>query len=188
MSKKLNLAIELATDIHKNQVRKGPNKLPYVTHLFSVMATVGENGGSEDQMIGALFHDAIEDQSDNISILEIEEKFGTDVAKIVLDCTDDREIKDWQKRKEHHIEMMGIILEESKLVIIADKLHNLKCCANDVYNYTGESEEWWRQTFNRSKADMEWYFNALYSVFLDSSEFNKNLENEYRMYLNFLFN
>ena len=54
-------ALQWAEELHRNQRRKG-KQVPYISHLISVSALVWENGGSEDQAIAALLHDAIADQ------------------------------------------------------------------------------------------------------------------------------
>ena len=54
-------ALRYAARLHRAQMRKGTN-IPYVTHLLAVAAIVGENGGTEDEVIAALLHDAVEDQ------------------------------------------------------------------------------------------------------------------------------
>ena len=59
-------ALELASDLHRDQVRKGTS-LPYISHLVSVAMLVLEYGGDEDQAIAALLHDCIEDQGDKIT-------------------------------------------------------------------------------------------------------------------------
>jgi (p)ppGpp synthase/HD superfamily hydrolase len=53
-------ALVLAHQLHANQVRK-VSGIPYIAHLLSVTALVLEDGGSEDEAIAALLHDAIED-------------------------------------------------------------------------------------------------------------------------------
>ena len=58
-------ALELAMNLHHDQKRKGTD-IPYITHLWAVASIVGENGGTEDQVIAALLHDSIEDQGDKI--------------------------------------------------------------------------------------------------------------------------
>lgn len=58
---KFEEALTYAARLHRTQMRKGTN-VPYVTHLLAVAAIVGENGGTEDEVIAALLHDAVEDQ------------------------------------------------------------------------------------------------------------------------------
>ena len=61
LSEKYDEALRYASEVHREQTRKG-SAIPYLTHLLSVSALVGEHGGDEDQMVAALLHDAMEDQ------------------------------------------------------------------------------------------------------------------------------
>jgi (p)ppGpp synthase/HD superfamily hydrolase len=54
-------ALLCAQDWHRKQTRKG-SSTPYIAHLLSVAAIVLEAGGTEDEAIAALLHDAIEDR------------------------------------------------------------------------------------------------------------------------------
>jgi len=56
-------ALAFASNLHRAQCRKG-TLIPYISHLLAVTALVMEDGGSEDEAIAALLHDAIEDQGD----------------------------------------------------------------------------------------------------------------------------
>ena len=53
-------ALEVAAVMFATTRRK-KTKIPYVAHLLGVCAIVLEHGGSEDEAIAALLHDAIED-------------------------------------------------------------------------------------------------------------------------------
>ena len=59
--KRFDEAVVYASDLHREQVRKGTG-IPYINHLIGVAAIVGEAGGTEDQVIAALLHDAVEDK------------------------------------------------------------------------------------------------------------------------------
>ena len=59
-SQRYDEALVWAAQLHREQRRKG-KPVPYISHLISVSALVWEDGGSEDQAIAALLHDAIED-------------------------------------------------------------------------------------------------------------------------------
>ena len=50
----------LAHQLHADQTRKGTT-IPYIGHLLAVTSIVIENGGTEDEAIAALLHDAVED-------------------------------------------------------------------------------------------------------------------------------
>ena len=62
-----------------------------MTHLMSVSALVMEHGGSEDQAIAALLHDAVEDAAPGTGkavLAKIRSRFGDVVADIVQACSD----------------------------------------------------------------------------------------------------
>ena len=53
----------MAAQLHASQIRKG-SRVPYVSHLLAVSSLVIESGGTEDQAIAGLLHDAVEDQGE----------------------------------------------------------------------------------------------------------------------------
>jgi (p)ppGpp synthase/HD superfamily hydrolase len=80
-------ALQFAAATHLTQVRKG-TEIPYIGHLLGVCALVIEDGGSEDEAIAALLHDAAEDQGGQRMLDQIRERFGDTVADIVEACSD----------------------------------------------------------------------------------------------------
>src|SRR3954453_6739810 len=90
LSERFDEALVYAAAHHRTQTRKG-SQVPYMTHLMSVSALVLEHGGSEDQAIAALLHDAVEDApaGQGPAVLhEIRERFGDAGADIVRACSD----------------------------------------------------------------------------------------------------
>src|SRR5205823_4319607 len=67
-------ALIYATYVHGGQTRKGTST-PYVAHLLAVASTVLEYGGSEDVVIAALLHDAVEDQGGEPRLFDIRNRF-----------------------------------------------------------------------------------------------------------------
>ena len=105
-SARLVAAFDYARQLHGNQVRKGTT-IPYLSHLMAVAALVIEHGGSEEQAIAALLHDAIEDQNHDGSVPgEIERRFGPGVRALVEACSDSHspEKESWRIRKERYLE------------------------------------------------------------------------------------
>jgi (p)ppGpp synthase/HD superfamily hydrolase len=113
--------------LHRSQVRKG-TMIPYMAHLLSVAGLVLEDGGTEEEAIAALLHDAIEDQGGNQTRQEIRQKFGQTVSEIVEGCTEsDRMPKPpWRERKEAHLEKLRGASRSVQRVVLADKLHNAR--------------------------------------------------------------
>ena len=61
-SQRFQQALSYACDLHATQKRKG-NNAPYLSHLMRVAAIVLEHGGTENQAIAALLHDAVGDRT-----------------------------------------------------------------------------------------------------------------------------
>ena len=72
-------AFRYAHEAHRAQTRKG-NGAPYVGHLMGVVSIVLDDGGSEDEAIAALLHDAVEDQGGRERLEDIRTRFGDAVA------------------------------------------------------------------------------------------------------------
>ena len=158
-------ALVLAHQLHAKQKRKG-TAIPYVGHLLAVAAIVIENGGTEDEAIAALLHDAIEDAGGDGVRHVIHERFGANVLAIVEGCTDtDQTPKPpWRKRKEDYIAHVRHASASVRLVSMADKLHNARSILQD-YRVHGESV--W-QRFSGGKEGSLWYYRSLVNVFRES--------------------
>ncbi len=133
LSKRFTEAFVLAADLHRDQVRKG-SEAPYITHLMGVASLVGQFGGSEDQMIAALLHDAVEDQGGEETLAVIRERFGETVADYVDGCTDSYTTPKppWLERKQAFVAATRSAPDELRLVIAADKLHNAGTMVTDL--------------------------------------------------------
>jgi (p)ppGpp synthase/HD superfamily hydrolase len=155
---KFERALIYASGLHKDQVRKGTST-PYITHLLAVASIVGENGGTEDEVVAALLHDAPEDQGGEATLREIRARFGDEVAEIVEDCTDTYEDPKppWRERKERYLAHLASASDSVRLVSSADKLHNARTVLSD-YRLLGE-DLWTR--FNGKKEGTLWYYRAI---------------------------
>jgi (p)ppGpp synthase/HD superfamily hydrolase len=104
LGKRFDEAFELASGLHREQVRKGTD-VPYVSHLLGVASLVLEDGGDEDEAIAGLLHDAVEDGGGREVLETIRARFGDDVAGTVLGCSDTDEVPKppWRARKERYI-------------------------------------------------------------------------------------
>jgi GTP pyrophosphokinase len=159
LSRRFQDALVYAAELHQNQVRKGSDT-PYVAHLLGVASLVIENGGSEDEAIAALLHDAIEDQGGDPTRQEIRRRFGDVVTAIVNGCTDAEVIPKppWRARKEAYV---AHIVESStpsvRLVSSADKLHNARCVVAD---FRALGDKLWSR-FNGGREGTLWYYRAL---------------------------
>jgi GTP pyrophosphokinase len=146
-----------------------------MAHLLGVASLVlGESGHvafavTEDLVIAALLHDAVEDEGGLPRLQDIEAKFGKEVANIVKGCTDSFEVEndkkqEWEPRKASYIKRLREEHDESEgtlLVSAADKLYNASAILED---YREVGTEVWKR-FNRGRDEQLWYFNELIKVY-----------------------
>lgn len=157
-------ALVLAVRLHTTQARKGTS-IPYMAHLMAVSALVMEHGGTEDEAIAALLHDAVEDCGGAPVLAQIRERFGDGVAATVDGCTDAYVVPKppWHQRKQGFVRRMSDASASVRLVACADKLHNAQATLRD-YRVVGEVV-WDR--FSATKSELLWYYRALADVFLE---------------------
>jgi (p)ppGpp synthase/HD superfamily hydrolase len=155
-------AVAYATKLHLGQARKGSG-VPYVGHLLGVCSLVLEEGGTEDEAIAALLHDAGEDQGGEARLVEIRRLFGSDVESIVRACSDTllQDKPDWQTRKEQYLVHLEHQPRSVLLVSLADKLFNARAILRD---YLTEGEALWGR-FTGDRDAQLWYYRSLSKVF-----------------------
>jgi (p)ppGpp synthase/HD superfamily hydrolase len=166
-------ALTFASRLHRAQRRKGTS-IPYISHLLAVCALVIEDGGSDDEAIAALLHDALEDQASRYPggrsalRLFIEHSFGSRVLKIVDDCTDDERLGklNWRGRKNAYLEHIRQADAASRRVSCADKLHNARCILADCRKI---GEHVWERFRTKSRDDQLWYYAELVRAFNETS-------------------
>jgi len=162
LTTKFEKALIYATQLHANQTRK-VDKIPYISHLMSVSALILEAGGTEDEAIAGLLHDAVEDQGGKATREEIREKFGETVVEIVDGCTetDITPKPPWKERKIDYIENIRNGSDSVKLVSQADKLHNARSL---LIGYRNKGDKLW-DYFSGSKEDKLWFYGELLEIY-----------------------
>jgi (p)ppGpp synthase/HD superfamily hydrolase len=146
--------------------------VPCLAHLLGVASLVlGESGWvsfavTEDILIGALLHDAVEDEGGLPRLQDIEANFGPAVARIVEGLSDSFEVDSdkkpsWESRKKAYVERLPHEADDVLLVSLADKLYNARAILED---YREIGPEVWKR-FKRGRREQLWYFDALIQVF-----------------------
>lgn len=158
-------ALRYTHELHRAQKRKG-NGTPYIGHLLGVASIVLDDGGTEDEAVGALLHDAAEDHGGRERLADIRARFGDEVARIVEDCTDSWETpkRPWPDRKREYVEHARQLPPSSLRVAAADKVHNAYAILRDLRN-SGEAV-WSR--FNAAPDDVMAYYDGLVRSFRQS--------------------
>jgi (p)ppGpp synthase/HD superfamily hydrolase len=134
LTRRFDEALHFATRHHALQLRKG-TPVPYAAHLLAAAALVLEMHGDEDEAIGALLHDVVEDGGGSPALARIQEAFGAEVAAIVLDnsdAVDDGGSKaPWYRRKRAYVDAFATKSPAALRVCLADKLHNARAILLD---------------------------------------------------------
>lgn len=151
-------ALGYAARVHAGQRKKGDDQ-PYIAHLLRVAGFVLEDGGSENEAIAALLHDAPDDQGGLSRLAEIRRRYGEEVARLVNECTDSfMESKPpWRQLKERYVADLGDSSSGALRVSLADKLDNVRALARD---YRIQGDELWVRAGKRQE-DVLWYYQAL---------------------------
>jgi GTP pyrophosphokinase len=162
LSDRFERALVYATRLHAKQMRKG-SRVPYVSHLLAVAGLVLEHGGSEDQAIAALLHDAVEDQGGQKTLAVIRRRFGPAVADIVLACSDTDVVPKppWRPRKEAYLAHLRRSSAAVRLVSAADKVHNARSTVSDLRLHGARV---WRR-FHAGPDEQLWYYRSLVTIF-----------------------
>lgn len=173
-------ALTFTFEHHHAQVRKGEVPVPYLAYLLSVSSLTLEHGGSETEAIAALLHDTLEDVGDYLRP-EILARFGLEVLKIVEDCTDgvqeDKALESlkegeatpftrWLERKTHYLAGLPLKARASRLVPLADKVHNARAIGEDFSRF---GDALWPR-FRAGQWGTLWYYRSLLEGFEGASQ------------------
>ncbi len=122
-------AIEFAASKHRMQRRKDHDASPYINHPIALMSVLCVEAGVRDATIlaAAALHDTIEDTETTLA--ELEAEFGLQIAGIVLEMTDDKDLPK-AERKRLQIERAPHKSKEAAFVKLADKICNLRDMAS----------------------------------------------------------
>jgi (p)ppGpp synthase/HD superfamily hydrolase len=151
----IDKAIGFATEAHVGQKRK-IGSLPYIAHPVGVAMILLEMGCDETVVAAGLLHDVVEDT--DVTLEEIRREFGDEVADIVKGCTEPPKKKyNWLARKKFMITALRDAPLSVKLVMAADKFHNL---SHTLHNARKNNNDVW-QSFGKGKSYQAWYYRSV---------------------------
>ena len=118
-------AARFAAKKHAGQRRKGAAAEPYINHLLEVAELVASALAEPDTnlVIAALLHDTVEDAE--VTKEELVETFGSDVADLVMEVTDDKSLPK-AERKRLQIVHASQVSVRAQVIKLADKISNLR--------------------------------------------------------------
>ncbi|MCD6176459.1 MAG: bifunctional (p)ppGpp synthetase/guanosine-3',5'-bis(diphosphate) 3'-pyrophosphohydrolase, partial [Candidatus Cloacimonetes bacterium] len=130
--KLIEKAIEMANYAHEGFFRKSGE--PFVYHPLEVTKILASLKLDTTTLISGILHDSVEDSNGKVTLKDIENEFGTEVARIVDGVTKVSKINApvgniEQKKKSETIQKMLFAMAEDVRVIfvkLSDRLHNMR--------------------------------------------------------------
>jgi (p)ppGpp synthase/HD superfamily hydrolase len=118
-------AARFAAEKHAQQKRKGATGEPYFNHLVEVAELISASSPDVDVelIMAAFLHDTVEDTG--VTVLELEEHFGKDVASLVAEVTDDKSLPK-ETRKMLQVQNAPKKSKRAQTLKVADKISNLR--------------------------------------------------------------
>lgn len=153
-------AIQFAADAHAGQTRKG-SELPYICHPLEVMMLVCKMTSDPEVAAAAALHDTIEDTKTEYE--DLKECFGKRIADLVAAESEDKKRdrpagETWRERKEENLLRIADEPYEAKLIMLADKLSNLR---SSYREYQKIGDQIFERFNMKDKKEHEWYHRSV---------------------------
>lgn len=179
----LDRALETAAIAHRSQTRKATG-VPYLVHPYAVGMLLLEARCPTEVVIAGILHDVIEDTA--VTLAQLRRDFGDEIAEIVAQCSEPDKSWSWEKRKQHTIDFLPNAPVPVKLVMAADKLHNVRSIVEE-HQKIGEAV--W-QRFNRGRDQQAWYYRGVTNSLTENlpEDLDKSLFVQLHQEVEFLFN
>ena len=154
-------AIIFAVKAHDGMRRKN-GKDPYILHPMEAAVIVGTMTSDQELIAAAALHDVVEDT--NITIDEIEAKFGKRITELVQSETEDKREdlppeETWRIRKEESLEVLKNTEDMGVLMVwIGDKLANMRSFYRE---FKVEGEAMWQRYNQKDVSAQAWYYGSI---------------------------
>ena len=157
-------AISFAVKAHDGMRRKKSDS-PYILHPMEAAVIVGAMTNDQNLIAAAALHDVVEDT--NITIDEIEERFGKRVRELVESETEDKRDHlppelTWRVRKEESLEVLKNADDEGVLMVwLGDKLANMRAIYRD---FKVEGNAMWQRFNQKDPIEQAWYYRSIVNL------------------------
>ena len=154
-------AIVFAVAAHDGMRRK-KSDTPYILHPMEAAVIVSTMTDDQNLIAAAALHDVVEDA--NISIEEIEEKFGKRVRELVSSETEDKRADlppsdTWRIRKEESLAVLKNTNDIGVLILwLGDKLANMRSIYRD---FKVEGVAMWQRFNQKDVNEQAWYYRSI---------------------------
>ena len=157
-------AIAFAVKAHDGMRRK-KSDAPYILHPMEAAVIVGSMTDDQNLIAAAALHDVVEDA--DITIEEIEEKFGKRVRELVESETEDKRAdlppaSTWRIRKEESLEVLKNTDDIGVLMVwLGDKLANMRSIYRD---FKVEGNAMWQRFNQKDVSEQAWYYRSIVAL------------------------
>jgi len=146
-------ALRFAAVRHDGQFRKGTN-IPYLTHPVAVSMLLVEDRQPVPVVAAGLLHDLLEDTLTTPE--EIEERFGSEVRRLVEAVSEPGKHLSWEERKRMTIQHVQTMQYDEVALLAADKIHNLRSIRLDVESAGKQVWDRFRRVRDRAEPIVLW--------------------------------
>lgn len=155
----LDKAIIFAVNHHAGTVRK-VSTVPYILHPLETMQILYSMKAELPLLIAGVLHDTVEDT--DATIEEITALFGAEIGALVNAHTENKMLC-WEERKQHTVNELRTASPEIRMLIMADKLSNLRSIEADRQII---GDDIWKN-FNAPKEKQAWYYRSITDALSD---------------------
>lgn len=153
-------AIAFALSAHHGMVRKGTST-PYIVHPMEAASIAASMTNDESVLAAAVLHDVVEDTP--YTMEDIRNRFGERVASLVSSDTEDKmeslpPENTWLARKTATIEYLKRATREEKIIVLSDKLSNIRSCRKEQLLI---GDKLWERFHEKRKAKHGWYYTSV---------------------------
>ena len=157
-------AIAFAVKAHDGMRRK-KSEAPYILHPMEAAVIVGTMTNDQNLIAAAALHDVVEDA--DITLEEVEERFGKRVRELVESETEDKRAdlppeSTWRVRKEESLEVLKNTDDIAVLMVwLGDKLANMRSIYRD---FKAEGIAMWQRFNQKDVTEQAWYYRSIVTL------------------------
>ena len=154
-------AIAFAVKAHDGMRRK-KSDVPYILHPMEAAVIVSTMTDDQNVISAAVLHDVVEDA--DVSIDEIEARFGKRVRELVASETEDKRAdlpptETWRIRKEESLAVLESTDDLDVLRLwLGDKLANMRSIYRD---WKQEGDNMWQRFNQKDTKEQAWYYESI---------------------------
>lgn len=156
-------AVRFAAEKHSGSTRKGTD-VPYIVHPMEAAAIVAGITDDQELIAAALLHDTLEDTGATYD--ELVSLFGKRVADLVAAESEDKQeekpaAETWKVRKQTTIDELKKAGYDSRLLVLADKLSNIRAIERDV---KAQGDCFWNRFNQKDPLMHAWYYMSIAEI------------------------